>query len=101
MQVFTGTGTYTGVSGTTDAEGAVSFDLSPGSYKFRSRVLVTNFYSDVVTIPDTLSLTHTIPHADVTVTVQKTYAAQTTPLPATKVMLKLDSNLLNLEVNPS
>ena len=36
VYVFTGGRVYLGISGTTDDQGRVSFDLSDGEYKFRT-----------------------------------------------------------------
>jgi YD repeat-containing protein len=66
---FTSTGTYLGMSGTTDANGAVAFALANGAYKFRVDYLGYQFWSAVVTIPDVSSVEVTIPGEQVEVTV--------------------------------
>ena len=68
-------------------QGKVSFDLSGGDYKFRADYLGYQFWSDISTIPTTLSDTLTIPHQDVTVTVNEVYAYDVTPLENIKVYL--------------
>jgi len=53
--VFDGEGTYIGLYGSTDAEGEVSFDLADGAYTFRVDYLGSQFWSNVITVPGTLS----------------------------------------------
>lgn len=53
--VFDGEGAYIGLYGATDADGEVSFDLADGAYTFRVDYLGYPFWSDVITVPDTLS----------------------------------------------
>ena len=53
--VFDGAGTYIGLYGSTDAGGEVFFDLADGAYTFRVDYLGHPFWSDVITVPDTLS----------------------------------------------
>jgi hypothetical protein len=66
---FTSAGVYLGMSGTTDANGAVSFALANGAYKFRVDYQGYQFWSEVVTIPDVSSVEVTIPEAQVEVQV--------------------------------
>ena len=87
VYVFTSGGSYLGISGHTDDEGKVSFDLSDGDYKFRADYLGYQFWSDVSTIPNTLSDTLTIPHQDVTITVNEVYGADSDPLESINVYL--------------
>jgi RHS repeat-associated protein len=81
VYVFTGGGVYLGMSGTTDGQGRVSFDLSDGQYKFRADYLGYQFWSEVYTVPDTLSETLSISHQDVAITVENLYGTQTDPVP--------------------
>jgi YD repeat-containing protein len=66
---FTSTGTYLGMSGQTDANGAVAFALANGAYKFRADYLGYQFWSEVTTIPAASSVEVTIPEAQVEVAV--------------------------------
>jgi len=67
--VFQDTGSYIGLSGTTDSAGQVSFDLSDGNYKIRVDYLGAQFWTEVIGVPEAMSYTRTIPHQNVTVTV--------------------------------
>jgi hypothetical protein len=68
--VFSETGAYIGLSGTTDVNGQVSFDLSLGRFKIRADYLGSHFWTNVITVPESLAFTKTIPHQSVTITVQ-------------------------------
>jgi len=68
--VFNETGTYLNLNGVTSSEGQVTFNLADGSYKFRVDYLGYQFWSQVYTVPDSLSASLTIPHQDVTITVE-------------------------------
>jgi len=80
VYVFTSGGSYLGISAHTDDQGKVSFDLSDGDYMFRADYLGYQFWTDVSTIPTTLSDTLTIPHQDVTITVNEVYGTESDPL---------------------
>jgi len=56
-----------------NANGQASFNLSNGSYKFRVDYLGYQFWSDVFTVPDILSGALSIPHQNVTITVEGVY----------------------------
>jgi RHS repeat-associated protein len=71
--LFTDSGTYLAENEITSSEGEVTFYLADGSYKIRVDHLGYQFWTDVFTVPTTLSMTHTIAHQDVTVTVQGDY----------------------------
>jgi len=85
--VFTSGGTYLGITAQTDDQGEVAFDLSDGDYRFRADYLGYQFWTDVVTLPTTLSDILTIPHQDVTVTVNEVYGAESDPLEGVNVYL--------------
>ncbi len=68
--VFSGAGSYLGMSGASNSTGGVSFNLSNGSYKFRADHLGYQFWSDIFSVPASLSGTLTIPHQDVVISVQ-------------------------------
>ena len=71
--LFNASGSYLGKYGTTSDSGEVSYDISNGSYKIRIDCLGYQFWTDVFNIPEPLSLTHTVSHHDVTITVQRNY----------------------------
>jgi hypothetical protein len=73
--VFSENGSYLGLHEATDSEGRASFDLSEGTFKFRVDYLGYLFWTDIYNIPATSSETLTIPHQDVTVTVEGHYNA--------------------------
>jgi RHS repeat-associated protein len=59
VYAFTESGSYTGKYGTTDTNGSAAFDSSlftAGNYKFRADYLGYQFWSQVITLPDTLSV---------------------------------------------
>lgn len=80
VYVFTSSGSYLGISGQTDDQGHVSFDLSDGDYKFRADYLGYQFWSNVITVPNTLSDVLTITHQDIVITVNEVYGYDVTPL---------------------
>ena len=68
--VFNGAGSYLGMSGTSNAGGTVSFNLSDGVYKFRADYQGYQFWSEIYSVPTSLSGTFTIPHQDVVIRVE-------------------------------
>ena len=77
--LFNEAGAYLGKSGTTNDSGEVSYDISDGSYKIRIDCLGYQFWTIVFHIPGLLSLTHTVPHHDVTITIQRNYDSDILP----------------------
>ena len=67
--LFKVAGSYLGLSGVTSSSGQVSYNLPDGNYKFRVDYLGYQFWTDVVTVPTTLSLTKTIPHQNINISV--------------------------------
>ncbi len=84
--VFSEGGSYLGISGATDNDGVVSFDLSDGTYNVRVDYLGYQFWSDIYHVPTTLSETLTLTHQDVVITVEGFYQ-QSEPLTGLKVYL--------------
>ena len=74
---------YLSLFGSTDAVGQVSFNLANGAYRFRMDHLGYPFWSDVATVPGTLSAEVNIPHEPVGVHV----AAGSEPAPGVRVYL--------------
>jgi len=85
--VFAESGAYLGLKGATGDEGRVSFDLADGSVQFRSDYLGYQYWSGLVTIPDTLAQTMIIDHSDLTVTFQGAYLGAIQPLDNRRVYL--------------
>ncbi len=73
VYVFNTAGSYLGLSGTTDADGTITFDLAEGGYRFRVDLLGAQFWSADYNVPDILTGTFTIAHQDLTATVQNDY----------------------------
>jgi YD repeat-containing protein len=84
---FTAAGSYLDLSRTTNNNGMVSYSLTDGSYKFRIDYLGSQFWTDIVTVPATMSITKTIAHQSVTVTVMGTLAGSVLPKPGVPVYL--------------
>ncbi|MBW1695621.1 MAG: RHS domain-containing protein [Deltaproteobacteria bacterium] len=87
VYVFSTAASYLGMYARTDDTGKVSFDLSDGSYMFRVDYLGYRFFTDVYAIPDSLEDTFSIPHQDITVTVNKVYGTEVQPIENIKVYL--------------
>lgn len=84
---FSATGLYLGLSGTTGSNGQVSYSLADGSYKFRIDYLGSQFWTDVVTVPTAMSLTKTIAHQSVTITVMGSSSGSLMPKSGAPVYL--------------
>ncbi len=67
--VFSADDAYLGLYGATDGSGQVFFDLADGNFKFRVDYLGTQFWSNVVSVPEVLSTDMAIAHEAVEVTV--------------------------------
>ncbi|MBN1662325.1 MAG: chitobiase/beta-hexosaminidase C-terminal domain-containing protein [Deltaproteobacteria bacterium] len=85
--VFTEAGAYIGLSGTSDASGQTSFDLSNGRYKIRVDYLGSNFWTDVIDVSESLAFTKLIPHQSVTVSVQGVLGGDIQPRSSVPVYL--------------
>ena len=85
--VFADSGTYLGLKGATGEDGRVAFELADGSVQFRADYLGYQSWSGSLSIPDTLSQTMTINHADATVTFQGSYQRAIQPLEGRRVYL--------------
>jgi hypothetical protein len=75
VYVFNQSGAYTGLSGTTDENGLAGFNLADGTYQFRVDYLGYQFWSNLITVPDSLAETVTIDHQDTYFTLQSVYTA--------------------------
>ncbi|MCG2774401.1 MAG: hypothetical protein L6406_01870 [Desulfobacterales bacterium] len=81
--VFNESITYLGLFGATDSNGDVSFDLADGTYKFRADYLGSQFWSEVVAVPD-VSTTEVIIEEE---TVEVTVTAAAGPAEGIRVYL--------------
>jgi hypothetical protein len=88
--VFTESGAYLGMSGTTGAGGTATFTLADGTYKFRVDHLGYQFWTAVHTVPDTLADDFVIQHQDITITVEGLYPT-TEPIAGITVYLFMPS----------
>ena len=87
VYVFSTGGSYLGINARTDENGMVQFDLSDGSHMFRADYLGYQFWSDICTVPEMLSDVLTIPHTDVTISVNEVCGVDSNPLAGLKVYL--------------
>jgi len=72
VYAFTVAGSYTGKYDTTDGDGIARFspqDFAGGDYKFRVDYIGNQFWSDVITLPDTYTIEVIVPEETVEVTV--------------------------------
>ncbi|KJR43414.1 YD repeat-containing protein [Candidatus Magnetoovum chiemensis] len=91
VYLFNATGSYLGVSGQSNDQGIVSFNLSDGNFKFRVDHLGYQFWSDTFLIPNTISGALTIPHQNVTISVIKAYESSSLPIVSCKTYLFSES----------
>ena len=87
VYLFNLSGTYLGLNQTTDSSGMVGFDVSEGDYKVRMDYLGSQFWSQEINVIQNTSITHTIPHQDVTITVGGIYQEVKNPIQGIKVYL--------------
>jgi len=85
--VFSDEGSYLGISRTTGSDGRASFDLADGGYRIRVDYLGYQFWSDLVEVLGTLDLEMVIPHKDVAVTVEGSFAGNRQPRASLPVYL--------------
>jgi RHS repeat-associated protein len=85
--VFSESGAYLGLNASTDDDGQARFDLSDGSYKIRTDYLGYRFWSDVFEIPESLSQTLQISHAEVGINVEGVYQGDAEPIENVKIYL--------------
>ncbi|MGD9158479.1 MAG: chitobiase/beta-hexosaminidase C-terminal domain-containing protein, partial [Desulfobacteraceae bacterium] len=85
--VFNEAGSYLNMNDVTNSEGQVSFDLADGTYKFRIDHLGYQFWTDIVTVPDSLEVTKEIIHQDILATVNGVYQGAGDPIDGIKVYL--------------
>ena len=77
--VFSGADAYLNLSGVTDSDGAVAFDLADGDYRVRIDYLGHRFWTEVLRVPETFQHAAVIPHHDLTVRVAGDFAGDLQP----------------------
>ncbi|MFH1985623.1 MAG: RHS repeat-associated core domain-containing protein [Pseudomonadota bacterium] len=87
VYVFSTSGSYLGINAATDENGIVRFDLADGGYMFLADYLGYQHWSNICTVPGMLSDVLSLPHTDVTVTVNEVYGTDSDPLSGVKVYL--------------
>lgn len=85
--LFSGQGTYLSEKNATNEHGVADFNLADGTYKFRIDYMGYQFWTETYSVPDTLTATLTIPHQDVSITVNKVYETLSYPIESCKVYL--------------
>ncbi len=85
--VFNGSGSYLGLNATSDTEGRLSFQLPTGAFRFRADYRGYQFWSDTQNVPAQLSCAFTIPHQDISLTVNSLFQDLSTPMPNLNVYL--------------
>ena len=79
----------------TSSQGEALFNLADGSYEIRIDHLGYQFWTDVFAVPGTLSMERTIPHQDVTITVEGDYNGDVEPRQNLKVYLFTPALIIN------
>lgn len=74
VYLFTEAGSYLNRNGVTDGSGHVAFDVSEGTYKVRADHLGYRFWSAALPVEADTAAVLTVPHRDVTVTVNGVFA---------------------------
>jgi YD repeat-containing protein len=85
--VFNAAGSYLGLSRTMGSSGQVSYSLADGDYQFRIDYLGSQFWTDIVTVPTTMSLTKIIAHKSVAITVMGSLSGSVLAKPGVLVYL--------------
>jgi len=85
--LFTDSGAYLGKKEVTNSQGEANFNLADGTYKTRIDYLGYQFWTEPFPVPETSSMTKTIPHQNVMVTVNGDYNGDVLPFPNLKVYL--------------
>jgi len=78
--VFNEDGSYLGISGITNSEGEVSFELADGIYQFRVDYLGDEFRTDMIEVPAVLDYTVSIAHQYIAVTIEGILAGDVQPI---------------------
>ncbi|MFZ0452043.1 MAG: hypothetical protein WAL98_22650, partial [Desulfatiglandaceae bacterium] len=87
LYLFSPSEAYLGSSGTSDENGQVSFRVSNGSFKVRADYLGYKFWTDVIPVNSDTASTLTIPHQDVTATVNGNFNNDILPFEGLNVHL--------------
>jgi len=85
--LFSGSGSYLGMSKISDAVGKVSFAVPQGTYKIRADYLGYQFWSDANFVGANVTIDLLIAHKDVNITVGGVFQGVSTPLSGINVYL--------------
>ena len=77
--LFSASGAYLSQQVVTSGAGEAGFNLADGSYKIRVDYLGYQYWTEIFTVPGPSSLTYTIPHQNVTITVTGDYNGNVEP----------------------
>jgi len=87
IYLFTTSGSYLGLSDMTDAQGQGSFEVPSGTYKVRADYLGCQFWGQDISVTGNETTLVSIPHQDVTLTVNGDYDGDVIPLEDLSVYL--------------
>ncbi|MBF0225021.1 MAG: Ig-like domain-containing protein [Desulfobacterales bacterium] len=85
--LFSASGSYLNQTKTTDANGAVQYNLADGSYKIRADYMGYQFWSAEINVSSNMDIQIIIPHQTVDITVQQVYQSNIQSLSGIKVYL--------------
>jgi RHS repeat-associated protein len=85
--LFNASGSYLGLSQTSNSSGMVEYDVPEGDYKIRADYLGYQFWSQDTTVTEDTNLILSIPHQDITITVEGTYQSTSDPMNGINVYL--------------
>ena len=87
VYLFSESGSYLNLNQYSAVDGTVAFNVSEGTFKVRADYLGYQFWSNPAAITDNIQIDLTIPHTDVTVSLNGTYQGTDTPLENIKTYL--------------
>ncbi|MFC1841425.1 collagen binding domain-containing protein, partial [Thermodesulfobacteriota bacterium] len=85
--LFNTSGTYLGLSQTSDASGIVQFSVPAGDYAVRADYLGYQYWSVNTTVTGNTNISLSIPHQDVVITVQSSFQGAQDPVAGVNVYL--------------
>jgi RHS repeat-associated protein len=85
--LFNASGSYLGLSQTSNSSGMVEYDVPEGDYKVRADYLGYQFWSQDTTVTEDTNLILSILHQDITITVEGTYQSTSDPMDGINVYL--------------
>jgi RHS repeat-associated protein len=85
--LFNASGSYLGLSQTSNSSGMVEYDVPEGDYKVRADYLGYQFWSQDTTVTEDTNITLSMPHQDVVITVEGSFQSTFDPVEGIKVYL--------------